>query len=333
MVTLNDIAKKAGVSTSTASRAFQENASITQEMKDRVFKAAKELGYTPNLLARSLKSNKSNIIGLDICDIENPFYSNIIKAMEDSLKRLGYQLVLSYSNGDYREERKNLELFMGMQAMGVVFMPTSAKNKNLVSLLTKRGVAVLQLFNRAYDNVDTISVMDDRGVYRATQHLINNGHQRILLLNVPTPYSADRADGYRKAMLEHGLTVDESMIVCIHEEPKLSDKIQELIDTLKPTAIIAGVYNLGKNVIRACRKKNLQIPKDISVITVDDVEWPELLDITAVAQPIEYVGVSAVRILMDRINGNIDSKQPVVTLVEPEMQFRKSVQNIRKSNR
>ena len=85
--------------------------------------------------------------------------------------------------------------------------------------------------------------------------------------------------------------------------------------------------------IRACRKKNLQIPKDISIITVDDVEWPELLDITAVAQPIEYVGVSAVRILMDRINGNIDSKQPVVTLVEPEMQFRKSVQNIRKGNR
>lgn len=118
MVTLNDIAQKAGVSTSTASRAFQDNASITPEMRERVFEAAKQLGYTPNLLARSLKSNKSNLIGLDICDIANPFYSVIIKAMEDSLKKLGYQLVLSYSNGDYRVERKNLELFMGMQAMG-----------------------------------------------------------------------------------------------------------------------------------------------------------------------------------------------------------------------
>lgn len=333
MVTLNDIAQKAGVSTSTASRAFQENASITQEMKERVYKAAKELGYTPNLLARSLKSNKSNIIGLDICDIENPFYSNIIKVMEESLKKVGYQLVLSYSNGDYREERKNLELFMGMQAMGVVFMPISAKNKNLVSLLAKRGVALLQLFNRAYDNVDTISVMDDRGVYHATQHLIDHGHRRVLLLNVTTPYSADRAAGYRKAMLENGLTVDESLIVTINDEPSLCDKIQELIDTLKPTAIIAGVYNLGKNVMRACRKKNLQIPKDISVITVDDVEWPELLDITAVAQPVEYMGILAVRMLMDRIDGNIDSKQPVITFVEPEMQFRKSVKSIQKSNR
>ena len=131
MVTLNDIAKKAGVSTSTASRAFQENASISQQMRDRVYQAAKELNYTPNLLARGLKSNRSHLIGLDICDIENPFYSLIIKAMEDELKKLGYQLVLSYSNGDCREERKNLELFMGMQAMGVVFMPTSSKNRNI----------------------------------------------------------------------------------------------------------------------------------------------------------------------------------------------------------
>ena len=168
MVTLNDIAKKAGVSTSTASRAFQENASISQQMRDRVYQAAKELNYTPNLLARGLKSNRSHLIGLDICDIENPFYSLIIKAMEDELKKLGYQLVLSYSNGDCREERKNLELFMGMQAMGVVFMPTSSKNRNLVSLMTKRGMAMLQLFNKVYDFVDTISIMDDRGTQRAT---------------------------------------------------------------------------------------------------------------------------------------------------------------------
>ncbi len=333
MVTLNDIAQKAGVSTSTASRAFQDNASITPEMRERVFEAAKQLGYTPNLLARSLKSNKSNLIGLDICDISNPFYSVIIKAMEDSLKKLGYQLVLSYSNGDYRVERKNLELFMGMQAMGVVFMPTSPKNKSLVSLLNKRNVAVLQLFNRVYDDVDTISILDDRGVYQATEHLIRYGHRRILLLNVSTPYSADRADGYRQAMTDNGIPIDEALIVTINQGDPVLDKVQHCIDVLKPTAIISGVYSLGKNVVRVCRKKNLQIPKDISLITVDDVEWPELLDITAVAQPIEYVGISAVRILMDRIKGNITTRQPVITSVEPEMKIRKSVQNIRKTGR
>ncbi len=333
MVTLNDIAKKAGVSTSTASRAFQENASISQQMRDRVYQAAKELNYTPNLLARGLKSNRSHLIGLDICDIENPFYSLIIKAMEDELKKLGYQLVLSYSNGDCREERKNLELFMGMQAMGVVFMPTSSKNRNLVSLMTKRGMAMLQLFNKVYDFVDTISIMDDRGTQRATRHLITNGHRKILLLNVTTPYSTDRADGYRKAMEEASLPVDERYIVAMDRVSDPCGRIQELIDELHPTAIISGVYFLGKNVVRACRKMNLQIPRDISMITIDDVEWPELLDITAVAQPIEYVGMSAVRILMDRINGTIDSRQPVAISVDPEMQIRKSVQNIRKQNR
>ena len=333
MVTLNDIAKRAGVSTSTASRAFQENASISPELRDRVYQAAKELNYTPNLLARGLKSNRSNLIGLDICHIENPFYSLIIKAMEEELKKLGYQLVLSYSNGDYREERKNLELFMGMQAMGVVFMPNSAKNKSLVSLMAKRSIAVLQLFNRVYDFVDTISVMDDKGTERAVKYLIANGHRKILLLNVTTPYSSDRADGYRKAMAEASLPVDDRYIVPMEHEPDPSSRIQKLIEQLHPTAIIAGVYSLGKNVVRACRKMALQIPRDISVITIDDVEWPELLDITAVAQPIEYVGMSAVRILMDRINGTIDSRQPVTISVDPEMQIRKSVQNIRKQNR
>ncbi len=334
MATLNDIAQKAGVSTSTASRAFRNNASITPEMRDRVLRAARELGYTPNLLARSLKSNKSNLIGLDICNIDNPFYSTIIKSMEEELKKLGYQIVLSYSNGDYREERKNLELFAGTQAMGIVFMPNSARNKELVRMLSKRGVAIIQLFNQVYDFVDTISVMDDRGAYQATKHLIENGHKKILMLSVATPYSADRADGYRKAMAEAGIPVrDEYIIQADKMNVDNSDAIQALISQLKPTAVIAGVYSLGKNVVRACRKLNLRIPKDISVITFDDVEWPELLEITAVAQPVEYVGLSAVRMLLDRINGKIDSKQPVVTAVEPEMQIRKSVQNIKKYSR
>lgn len=100
---------------------------------------------------------------------------------------------------------------MGMQAMGVVFMPTSSKNRNLVSLMTKRGMAMLQLFNKVYDFVDTISIMDDRGTQRATRHLITNGHRKILLLNVTTPYSTDRADGYRKAMEEASLPVDRAV--------------------------------------------------------------------------------------------------------------------------
>ena len=92
MPTLNDIAQRAGVSTSSASRAFREGTSIPPEVRERVLQAARELGYTPNLLARSLKSSRSNLIGVDVCNIENPFYALIIKSMENELKKHGYQL-------------------------------------------------------------------------------------------------------------------------------------------------------------------------------------------------------------------------------------------------
>lgn len=330
MSTLNDVALRAGVSTSTASRAFREGASIKPEMQERVLKAAKELGYTPNLLARSLKSNKSNFIGLDICDIDNPFYTTIIKAMEEELKKKGYQLILSYSNGDYKVERKNLELFASTQAMGIAFMPVSSKNRNIVETLHQKGVAVIQLFNRTYDFVDTISVRDDCGAYRATKYLIENGHRRILLFNVCTPYSSDRADGYRRAMEEAGLPCPEDYIVLVEKPGEvLNEQFQELITRLKPTAIIAGVYSIGKNVIRACQRLHLKIPRDISMITVDDVEWPELLDITAVSPPIDYVGLSIVRMMEDHISGKLVSNQPVITTVEPELKIRGSVRKIK----
>ena len=329
MPTLNDIAQRAGVSTSTASRAFREGESITPEMKEKVMKAARELGYTPNFLARSLKSNKSNFIGLDVCDIENPFYSMIIKAMEEELKKNGYQLILSYSNGDYREERKNLELFAGACAVGIAFMPNSSKNHDIVKQLSKKGIAMIQLFNKVYDFVDTISVLDDRGAYYATKHMLKYGHRKILFLNVVTPFSNDRADGYRKAMEEAGVAYEECYIAKIDTVNKSQcEYIQELISELKPTAVSAGVYSIGKNTVRACQKLHLKIPRDISLITFDDVEWPELLDITAVSQPIEYVGLSIVRMLKDRIDGKIYSSQPVITTVEPKLQIRGSVRKI-----
>lgn len=322
-----DLAERAGVSISSASRAFREGESITPEVRERVFCAARELGYTPNFLARGLKSSKSNLIGLDICDIQNPFYAVIIKAMEEELKARGYQLILSYSNGDHKAERKNLEMFAGSQVMGIAFMPKDAQNRELVRQLSQKGIAMLQFFNKAYDFLDTVSVKDDSGAYYATRHLLENGHRRILLLNVCTPYSDNRADGYCKALREAGVEAEEALNVTFTEEKTL-EEIKRLLTQRKPTAVLAGVYGLGKDVVRACRQLGLKIPKDVSLITFDDVEWPELLDITAVCQPTEYIGLAAARMLLDRINGRIKSEQPVITAVEPKLNVRDSVRRL-----
>ncbi len=326
MPTLKDIAEHAGVSISSASRAFREDASISPKVRARVHQVAREMGYTPNLLARSLKSNRSNIIGVDICNIENPFYTLIVKDMENELKKYGYQIVLSYSNGDPKEERKNLELFMGMQAMGVVFIPTTRKNHDTVRLLKKRGVKLVQLFNRVYDNVDTISVLDDQGAYLATDHLLENGHRKIVLLNVETPYSANRADGYIKAFADRGIHCDERFIIP-NDKIGLYD-LPKVIKELEPTAVIAGAYGLGKYFISICQEMGYSVPDDLSFIVFDDVEWPKLMNISAISQPMDYLGLTAARMLLDRINGNIDDSQPVSNTVEPKLNIRGSVRRI-----
>lgn len=328
MATIKDVALQAGVSTSTAARAFQDGASITPKKREAVLRAAKQLGYTPNLLARSLKSNKSNIIGIDICNVDNPFYNTIIKVVEEEFKKLGYHLLLTYSNGDIQEERKNLELFAGTRAEGILMMPTSQENKDMIQSLMQKNISFVQLFGTSYPFMDSVTVLDDQGAYYAVEHLLEYGHRDILLLNVSTPFNNDRADGYRRAFEERGLPYNPDHIVTLGGGLEDREEIESLIQERRPTAILAGTYMIGKNTIHVCQKLQLRIPEDISLVTFDDVEWPELLGVTAVAQPIQYIGLTAVRMILDRIDGKNPDQRPIVTRVEPHLVVRNSVRRL-----
>ena len=332
MITVKDVALRAGVSTSTVTRAFRDDASISPAKRQAVLQAADQLGYMPNLLARGLKSNKSNIIGIDICNVENPFYNTIIKVVTEEFKKRGYHLLLTYSNGDVQEECRNLALFAGTRAEGVILMPTSQKNANVIQNYMKKGISFVQLFNTTYSFMDTVTVLDDQGAYYATLHLLDHGHRNILLFNVNTPFNNDRADGYRRAFQQYQLPYNENNIVTLGGTSTDQADIERYIQLQKPTAILAGTYTIGKNTVHACQNLNLQIPEDVSLITFDDVEWPELLHVTAVAQPIQYIGLTAVRIILDRIDGKNTNPQPVITSMEPELILRRSVKRLNERN-
>src|SRR5690606_31089271 len=134
-----DVAKLAGVSISSVSRAFRDDTYISKSVKERVFKAAEQLGYTPNLMARSLKNQKSHIIGLIISDIDNPFYSSITRVIEAELKRVGYRLLLSYSNENTEQEADELNLLTSSRVDGIIFTPASSKNQALVKQVMKQN--------------------------------------------------------------------------------------------------------------------------------------------------------------------------------------------------
>lgn len=330
MVTIRDIAKLSGASISSVSRALSGSDAIGGEKKEQILKAARQLGYTPNLLARGLKNNKSHTIGLIISNIDNTFYLTIAKVIEEEIKKYGYQLLLAYSNDNGEDERKNLELFAGIQVAGIIFTPISNENKELVLRLKSKDIALVQLFRCMFNDINSVTVDDAKGAFYSTSHLIEKGHKRILLLNIESPYGPNRATGYLEAYAKYKIPVDERLIVTLpNSEPEAKAMITSSIRDLAPTAIISGVNFGGKVAVTYCKENNISIPDDMSIIVFDDVEWNYMMDITSVSQPVEYIGLSACRIILDDIENKKSFNNQVNMVLEPNIVARKSVKSLK----
>ncbi|MFC0470690.1 LacI family DNA-binding transcriptional regulator [Halalkalibacter kiskunsagensis] len=333
MATSKDVAKLANVSVSTVSRAFRNDCYISEEMKNKVLAAAKELGYTPNLVARSLKNSKSKIIGLITSDIDNDFYSVVTRVIESELKRLGYRLLISTTNESSEEELENLNLLSSSRADGIIFTPNSARHHLTIDKIKKQNIALVQMYRRAYKDIDTVLVDDKKGTYIATNYLIQNGHTNILLLTTVGSEIEDaknyKPSGYKQAFKEKNLSLDENKnILYFPYQTDLRMMITQQIEKIKPTAIIAGTNTIGRDVIKVCKEMKLSIPEDISVIMFDDVEWASLLDITTISQPIKDIGLIASRTLINRIEDQNVSNTPILSTLEPDLILRNSVKNL-----
>lgn len=322
MAKIQDVARAAGVSVSTVSRAFREDASINEQTKEIVLATAKEMGYYPNLLARGLKSNKNKMVGF-LGSIETPFYVNIIQSIEKELRKNGYQLLVGSSIQDVERERYYLELMAGSQVSGVILTPFFDEQDSAICALSKKGIPIVQLFRNPYDYLDSVLIDDEKGAYLATKALLEKGHSRILLFDIPVSYAPQRAEGYRQAFLRMGKKADENMIVITG-----NDDIPATIERLKPTAVITGVYEQGKCVFQYAREKKIKVPRELSVVMFDDSEWMEMMEIDAIAQPVNSVGRSATRLLLERITG--ERTEPVSLLLQPNYMSRGSVENFSK---
>lgn len=338
MVTSKDVAKLANVSVSTVSRAFREDVYISEDMKKRVLEAAAQLGYTPNLVARSLKNQKSGVVGLLLTDFDNVFYSIVSRVIESDLKQLGYRLLITYNNENPEQELDNLNLLSASRADGIIFTPKSIKNHHAIDRMRKQNIALAQLFRVAYPDIDSVLIDDQKGAYLATKHLIQNGHRSILLLSVDTTIYADiqkhgnqlldpRAEGYKKALAEEGLPAAKQNILNIPYHADARHMIIRQIRETKPTAVVAGTNLIGRDFVKACKEHGLSIPQDISLVMFDDVDWASLLDITTITQPINDVCHAACRSIIDQINA--DSSKPLLqTSFEPLLIARNSVRNL-----
>jgi LacI family transcriptional regulator len=324
-VTLADLAREAGTSPSTASRALSGRGYVSPAARARLLAAAERLGYVPNASARTLKHQTSRVVGVVVSDLENQFYARLAAGIEQTLREADYQMVLLGDNSESAEEVAGARTFLAMRAPGVILTPVAHE---AASLLADHGVAVVEVDRQlATVPCDAVVIDNVRGAREATAHLLAAGHRRVGLLVAETDWTSDagRLQGYSLAHAEAGLPVDEALIVRIPFHALDAERrIEALLDGQAPTAIFAANNLLAEQAWRVLRERGLRLPRDVSLIGFDDVQWMEMVNpgITAVAQPAVEMGRRAARLLLRRIED--PECEPAVERLEPTLVVRGS---------
>lgn len=309
MVTIYDIAAKAGVSAMTVSRVINNTGKISEKTKARVRKVMEELGYVPNQMARSLVLQTSNLLFLLIADITNPFYTTLARGAEDAAKKYGYRLLFGNSDENADKERDYMDTILATRVDGALVAPAGDDSLPHLKKLRKHGVPFV-LLDREVPGVDSDVVLGDskEGARKLVNLLVAQGHRRIALLNgAPIVSSARlRLEGYREALKLNDLAYESSYVLetAFGARSDLSE-IETWLDCMQPSpsAILAGNNVLAVEVIRTLHKRGLDVPGDISVVCFDDLGPYSEVDpfLTVAAQQAYQFGYLGVQLLVERI--------------------------------
>lgn len=324
-VTLADIAREAGTSASTASRALNGRGYVSEAARDRLVAVANRLGYVPNASARTLKQRTSRVVGVVVSDLANQFYARLAAGIEQVLREADYQMMVLGDNSEAAEEVEGARTFLAMRAPGVIMTPVGS---DATELLRARGIAVVEVDRRLAEvPCDAVVIDNERGGREATMHLVGLGHRRIALLGVETDWTSDagRLNGYRTALRTAGIEFDPRLVVRIPlHSPATEMQIEALLDEGAPTAIFAANNTLAEQVWHVLRRRGLRIPGDVSLVGFDDVPWMGMVDpaITVVEQPTLELGRRAALLLLRRLDG--PSLEPVLEILQPRLVVRGS---------
>jgi len=307
MVTISDVAEKAKVSRATVSHVINNTRYVSDETRHKVEKVISELGYRPNVLARSLRSGQTHTLGLIVPDSSNTFFAEISREIEISAFEAGYSVILCNSNEDPQREKLYIDVLTEKQVDGIILVSTCGQ------INTLRGLKKLQipvaLLDRDIKNLslDTVLVDNKNGGLLATNHLISLGHQRIGFITGPSDAnpSAERLTGYKQALRENGIPFEKELIrYGDFTAPSGRLKAIELISLSNPpTAIFAGNDMMAIGVLRAATEKGLHVPEDIALIGFDDIELAAFTNppLTTIAQPKLEMGKTITELLIQRI--------------------------------
>jgi LacI family transcriptional regulator len=317
-ITIKDIAKALGLSTSTVSRALRDSHEISVETKNLVQEYAEKMNYRPNPIAQSLKERKSRTIGVLVCEIANPFFSQVINGIESVAHESGYNVIIAQSHESFAKEVRDLQYLTSRSIDGlIVSVSVETNDFSHIADVYQKGLPVV-FFDRIVNEIDTHKVIIDnyKGTYEAVSHLISNGCWRIAALAI-APFlsiTRERMAGYKAALADNNLSFNEQLIQHCKPGLNLREDLETALKNLlqlqpRPHAIIGLSDKLTTGCLRILKKEKIKVPDDISLIGFSNSELTDLIDppLSIIKQPAFEMGEISTRLLLQLI----ESKRPV----------------------
>ncbi|MGQ9472454.1 MAG: LacI family DNA-binding transcriptional regulator [Candidatus Caldatribacteriaceae bacterium] len=330
-VTIKDVAREAGVSVATASRVLGNYGYVSEEARKKVLKAARELGYNHNLVARSLRTNRTFTIGYLLPDITNSFYAGIARGIQDVAFEQGYSVIICNNDNDTTKTERFMKMFVRNRVEGIIYStPFNQALEEMVGMAIKNGIPVVNCYGSTrVPALDVVTGDAEGGCYRATKYLLDLGHRKIAFLRVRgSGISERRFAGCKKAFEEMGLEIDPQLVLEAEDYSQKSGYLSAkvfLSGGIKATALFAFSEQLGIGVLKAVREEGIRIPEDFSIIAVDDIIAEVLTPpLTSLSIPAYEAGKAAVSLLFSRIEEQV-SKPFRKVVLEDKLVIRESV--------
>jgi len=327
-----DIANALNVSKTTISFILNGRAQekrIGADLVEKVMKYVEEVGYKPNSLAKSLRTGKSNTIGLMVEDISNPFFASIARLIEDRAYKNGYKIIYCSTDNDTRKTQELITMFRDRHVDGYIIAPPEGIESEIESLIND-GLPVV-LFDRhlPYVNTDFIEVNNLFSTYNAARHLIEQGFKNIAFVTFASQQTQmlDRVKGYHDAIKNEGLKVIIKEIVFNQNEEVIMKPLREFIKS-NPNidAILFGTNHIGTCGLKVMQELDKKAPTDIAVISFDDYDVFALHSppVTAIAQPIEEIADNVISVLLEKLNNRLSFNKSQSVILKTELKIRKS---------
>ncbi len=333
MATIKDVARLAGVSTTTVSHVINKTRFVAEATQEKVLNAVDELNYAPSAVARSLKCNTTRTIGMLVTQSTNLFFSEVISGVESYCYRQGYTLILCNTGGIYEKQRDYIRMLAEKRVDGILVM-CSDLTEELSEMLDRHPSIpkVVMDWGPESSQADKITDNSEEGGYIATKYLIDNGHTDIACLSGHFDKLAckERIVGFRRAMAEANIPVNEDWILEGNFECDTAVLVADKITAMekRPTAVFCFNDTMALGLMSRLQQNGIKIPDDVSVIGYDNIELAEYFSppLTTIHQPKRRVGKNAFEILLERIKDKDHEKR--IFEMQPELVVRNTVKKL-----